>query len=153
MTATMKIQSQIIATLLIAVFLLVGRSMASGPAAVTYETMDIPVFPGAYDVRKEVDSGDQTRTVTYQVQTTHPAAEILQFYDVYFNGRGWRSGFETCQRNWGGSESSASPDDAAPSLLFASGEHFDLNMTVDVWLKTETTGQAPITVTCRLQQK
>ncbi|MGB9437546.1 MAG: hypothetical protein WCB15_06360, partial [Desulfobacterales bacterium] len=47
-----------------------------------------------YDIKKEVDRSARTKSTRYRVHTKFPAAEVLQFYDAYFNAKGWRSSFE-----------------------------------------------------------
>lgn len=81
---------------------------------------EIPTFSGGYDVNKFLDHSKQTITVNHRVQTLHPAAEVLEFYDTYFNGRGWISSFETCQRNWADFVDTTKKSEPAVRLLFVS---------------------------------
>jgi hypothetical protein len=107
-------------------------------AADSSPNAEIPIFHDGYNVKKVFDPFRETWTVKYRVQTLYPAAEVLEFYDVYFNGKGWISSFETCQRNWmdPGDRTKASEPDAR--LLFASWEHAGSNQKVLLWIRHQT---------------
>ena len=108
-----------------------SSEVTSTPAA------EIPIFSDGYDVNKFPDHSKQTITVNYRVQTLHPAAEVLEFYDTYFNGRGRISSFETCQRNWADLADTTKKSEPAVRLLFASWEHAESNLKVLLWLRHE----------------
>jgi hypothetical protein len=81
---------------------------------------------------------------------------VLEFYDAYFNGRGWRSSFEICQRNW---ESIGEGSDTTGPLLkqlFASWEHSEQNLKAVLRLTYQVVKEGrltEVTVKCRLQPK
>ena len=106
-----------------------GAEVASSPAA------DIPIFHSGYNVKTSLDPLTEATTVKYHVQTVYPAAEVLEFYDAYFNGRGWNSSFETCQRNWTDFADASTTGDLTARLLFASWEHAGSNLIVLLWIK------------------
>ncbi|CAB5087463.1 hypothetical protein D3OALGA1CA_672 [Olavius algarvensis associated proteobacterium Delta 3] len=99
---------------------------------------DIPIFTEGYHVSRSLDPANQTVTVNYRVQAVHPAAEVLEFYDRYFNGRGWISPFETCQRNWQDIGGSKKPIEPAVRLLFASWEDVRSNQKVLLWIRHDS---------------
>ena len=152
----LKIQLKFTLFFLLIAWLPFGWSISSSSETDPFITIEIPVFPGAYNVQKIITPSNHSKAVTYHVQTDHPAAEILEFYDAYFNANGWQPSFETCQRNWGSLGDKKNPSESAARQLFASWEHFELKLTAALWLKADMTvkdGQNPVFVTCRLQSK
>jgi hypothetical protein len=74
---------------------------APGSADADHFSADnIPIHQKGYQVEKYVDQVTTSENLTYYVRADHPAAELIEFYDAYFNGIGWRSSFEICQRHW-----------------------------------------------------
>lgn len=65
-----------------------------------FSVTEIPIYRNAYNVEKHVDLAAKSEFLAYYVRTENPAAEIIEFYDAYFNGIGWKSSFEICQRHW-----------------------------------------------------
>lgn len=65
-----------------------------------FSVTDIPIYRNAYNVEKHVDHAAKVELLTYHVRTKNPAAGVIEFYDAYFNGIGWESSFEICQRHW-----------------------------------------------------
>jgi hypothetical protein len=49
----------------------------------------LPLFPEGYGIRYEKGQTAGSGGVSYRVDTIHPAAEVLQFYDAWFYGHGW----------------------------------------------------------------
>jgi hypothetical protein len=96
---------------------------------------EIPVFQGGYNISREMNSHPAARTITYSVHIKNPAAEIIEFYDAYLNGRGWISSFEICQRQWTESADETGTGGLAARQMFASWAHPDLNLKLDLWLK------------------
>lgn len=107
----------------------------NSPAADSSPTAEIPIFHDGYNVKKVFDPSSETWTVKYRVQTLYPAAEVLEFYDAYFNGRGWISSFETCQRSWMDLGKGKKADENDAGLLFASWEHAEANQQVLLWIR------------------
>lgn len=121
-----------------------------------HHLVKIPLFKGSYNLQEYVDASNETESVTYRVQTNHPPTEVLEFYDAYFNGEGWRSSFEICQRNWealGDRTKTAKP---IARQLFASWEHAELNLRAVLWLHYEMADnqrQNEVVVKCQIQPK
>ena len=116
----------------------IGIGISNSAEVKSYPAADIPIFYEAYNVNKTLDDSNKTVTVNYHVQAVHPAAEVLEFYDTYFNARGWISSFEICQRNW--ADLGDTPKTSVPSakLLFASWEHAGSNRRVLLWIRQLT---------------
>jgi hypothetical protein len=151
-----KIQPKFTPFFLLIAWLLFGWAISNSSETDPYLTIEIPVFPRAYNVQKSITPSNHTKAVSYYVQTDHPAAEILEFYDAFFNAKGWQPSFETCQRNWGSLGDKKNPSHSAPRQLFAAWEHFELKLTAALWLKADMTaknGRNAVFVTCRLQSK
>jgi hypothetical protein len=106
-------------------------------AADSSPTAEIPIFRDGYNVKKDFDPSRETWTVRYRVQALYPAAEVLEFYDAYFNGRGWISSFETCQRGWMDPGNRTKESEPAARLLFASWEHAGSNQQVLLWIRRQ----------------
>lgn len=116
----------------------------------------IPLFKGSYNLQEYFDAFNETKSVTYRVQTNNPPTEVLEFYDAYFNGRGWRSSFETCQRIWEDLGDRTITAEPVTRQLFASWEHAELNLKAVLWLQYEMAdneGQNEVVVKCQLQPK
>ena len=118
---------------LICVHLVFG--IATGSAVDSYRSAEIPIFNEGYKVEKTFDPYKKALTVSYHVQALHPAAEVLEFYDAYFNGKGWISSFETCQRNWMDIGGRTNANEPAARVLFASWEHAGSNRKVLLWIR------------------
>ena len=98
---------------------------------------EIPIFSGGYHVSRYLDDSKQTVTVNCRVRTIHPAAEVLELYDKYFNGKSWISSFETCQRNWADLGETANKSKSAVRLVVASWDHAGSNRKVLLWIRHE----------------
>lgn len=81
----------------------IGINSSNSAEIKSYPAAEIAIIYEAYNVNKTLDDSSETVTVNDHVQGVHPAAEVLELYDTYFNARGWISSFEICQRNCGGS--------------------------------------------------
>jgi len=152
----MKLKSKIIYLLSIVACIHISHSISGSSTIDPHSTIEIPIFDGGYNVEKFYDASNETKSVTYQIQTTNPPAEVLEFYDAYFNGLGWRSSFEICQRNWedlGGGEKTVEP---LVRQLYASWAHAEKNLKAVLWLTYEagnTESQNEVVVKCQLQPK
>jgi hypothetical protein len=108
---------------------------AAGSSDANYFSADkIPIFQKGYNVEKYVDPATKSELLTYFVRTDHPAAEVIEFYDAYFNGIGWKSSFEICQRHW---DEAAVKDDYGQlqsQQLFTSWQSPEADLKVSLWL-------------------
>ena len=147
-----------IKTLLIPLFLLAGicltSTMSSSSEGGRNPSFEIPVFRGGYDITRASDLSRETKSITYRVQTKYPAAEIIEFYDSYLNGRGWISSFEICQRHWADSDGDPEYSGLREKQMFVSWQHPGLNLKLVLWLKhglTTTLRSEEVIVEGRLQ--
>ena len=131
-------------------------SISGGSTSDPYPAFNIPIYQGGYNVIKKFNSAGGSKTVNYSVQLKPPAAEIIEFYDSYFNGAGWISSFEICQRHWDDSAGGKSLDATPLKQMYASWEHPELDFKIVLWLRhnpTEKQVQNVVKVECRLQKK
>ena len=133
----MRYKFKIVSFLILPVCIHLSLSLANSSAGSSTAAAEIPIFSGGYHVNRHLDDSRQTVTVNYRVQTIHPAAEVLEFYDQYFNGKGWISSFETCQRNWADLGETANTSKSPVRLVFASWEHAESNRKVLLWIRHE----------------
>jgi len=152
----MKIKFKLIHLISLIICIHLSHSISISSALDPHPTIEIPIFQGGYNVEKLFDASKETKSVTYQIQTTNPPAEVLEFYDAYFNGIGWRSSFEICQRNWEDLSDRTKTTAPITRQLFASWEHAELNLKAVLWLTYEagnTDSQNEVVVKCQLQPK
>lgn len=152
----MKIKPKFIYLLTLVACIHLSHSISESSAIDPHPTIKIPVYHGGYNVEKFYDASKETKSVTYQIQTTHPPAEVLEFYDTYFNGSGWRSSFETCQRNWEGLADRPRAGVSLVRQLYASWEHPEMNLKAVLWLTYEADNKASqneVVVKCQIQPK
>ena len=131
-------------------------SISVGSTPDPYPAFDIPIYQGGYNITKNFNPAGGSKTVNYSVQSKPPAAEIIEFYDSYFNGAGWISSFEICQRHWDDSADGKSKDAFTLKQMYASWEHPELDLKIVLWLKhdpTEIQVRDVVKVECRLQKK
>lgn len=152
----MKIKSKFIYLLSLIICIHLSYSISGSSALDPHPTIEIPIFHGGYNIEKIFDASKATKSVTYKIQTKNPPTEVLEFYDAHFNGSGWRSSFEICQRNW--EDLSDRTKTAAPIArqLFASWEHAELNLKAVLWLQYEMVDnerQNEVAIKCQLQPK
>jgi hypothetical protein len=119
-----------------------GHSLSNSSAVDPYPAIEIPIFEGGYNVKKSFDAVRETKSITYQVQTNHPPTEVLEFYDAYFNGNGWQSAFETCQRNWQDTRNEKKTAEPILRQLYASWAHPEKNLKAVLWLTYEAEDNA-----------
>jgi hypothetical protein len=98
-------------------------------------TFEIPVFNGGYNIKEILNPAHGTKTITYNVRMKYPAAELIEFYDSYLNGKGWMSSFETCQRHWADSAGDNEIRILPARQMFVSWQNPDLNLQLNLWLK------------------
>ena len=91
--------------------------------------IDIPIYSNSYDIAKETDHRSKTKSVSYLVQARFPAAEVIEFYDAYFNAKGWQPSFEICQRHWDHSAAGSKTKSLAGTHLFTSWEHPEFKLS------------------------
>jgi hypothetical protein len=91
--------------------------------------IDIPIFSNGYEIEKENDHRSKIKSVSYLVQVKFPAAEVIEFYDAYFNAKGWRPSFEICQRHWDRSADGTKTKNLAGTHLFTSWEHPEFKLS------------------------
>ena len=148
-------------TLLFAILIVLGSIHFSYAVSVesppdSHPDVDIPVYHDGYQIEEAVNPDTQTKTVSYRVQLKPPAFEIIEFYDAYFNGAGWISSFEICQRHWDQAAGSSSSKELQTTQMYASWEKPEMDLKFVLWLKHETTDSQPphvVTVEGRLQRK
>lgn len=153
---TIKLKILLIAILIAPGGIHFTYSNSDGSAPDPYPAFVIPVYQGGYDIRKNVNPAGSSKTVNYSVQLKPPAAEIIEFYDSFFNGAGWISSFEICQRHWDDSADGKSIDAFPLKQMYASWEHPELDLKVVLWLKhdpMEKQVRDVVKVECSLQKK
>jgi hypothetical protein len=104
--------------------------------------VDIPIYPGATDIRHYNEKAN--KTVTYWICTNYPAPELLEYYDSQLNSRGWSSCFETCQRKWYEEPDKQASNGSMINKLFASWQHTELGLTFSLWLINSPQKQSAI---------
>jgi len=108
---------------------------ASGSSGATPLLADkIPIYQKGYRVEKHVDPATKSALLTYYVRTHQPAAEVIEFYDAFFNGIGWKSSFEICQRHW--DETAATDKNGKPQAqqIFTSWQSPEADLKISLWL-------------------
>jgi DNA ligase-1 len=81
---------------------------------------------------------------------------VLEFYDSYFNAKGWRSSFEICQRHWDRLPDGTKAGGPTGKQLFTSWEHPEFNLKAVLrleYLMVNEKWRDELTVRCRLQPK
>lgn len=122
---------------LLLICLVLSDSISSGSERDPHPAIQIPIFEGGYNLNKLFDTARETKFITYKVQTNNPPTEVLEFYDAYFNGNGWQSAFEICQRNWEHSGDGKKRAEPIFRQLFASWAHPGKNLKTVLWLTYE----------------
>jgi len=149
----MGIRSKFIRFLCLIACVNLTLSLSYGSAADLYPSIEIPVFHNGYDIKKEVDPSAGTKSISYRVQTKFPAAEVLEFYDSYFNAKGWRSSFEICQRHWDRLPDGIKTDGPSGKQLFTSWEHPEFSLKAVLRLEYERVNEKwrnELAVRCQL---
>lgn len=152
----MKLGSKSVCFLSVIVCMCLSLAVANSAEIDPYPAIKIPIFEGGYNLQKYMDTAKETKSIHYYVRTGYPPAQLLEFYDAFFNGSGWRSSFETCQRNWEGLVDGPRTGVAPVRQLYASWDHPDLKLKAVLWLTYELgkkERQTEVFVKCRLQPK
>ena len=152
----MRIKSKFIYFISLIACIHLGLSISNSSAVDPYPTIEIPIFHKGYDVKEFFNPSKKTKSIIYHIPAAYSATEVLQFYDSYFNGRGWRSSFEICQRNWEDLIDGTKTGKPIVKQLFASWNHLELNLNAVLWLRYEMFNkerQKQVVVKCQLQPK
>ena len=99
-----------------------------------FSASKIPIYQKAYQVETYVDPDTKSELLTYYIRTGNPAAEIIEFYDAYFNGIGWKSSFEICQRHWDETAVKDKYGQLQSQQLFTSWRSPEADLKVSLWL-------------------
>jgi hypothetical protein len=127
----------------------VARAAEEGPC----QCLCIPIFPNNGKISMAFDQNSGTKTIHYRVRANQSAAEIIQFYDVILNGKGWMASFEICQRHWEVCDAGTADANAHAGRFFASWVHPEKNRRLVVWLRykaMEDQDGYDVTVECRV---
>ncbi len=130
----MKIKSKYIYLFILLICVHLSPTLSSSSPLDPHPTIKIPIFQGGYNLEEYFDASNEIKSVTYRVQANNPPTEVLEFYDAYFNGSGWRSAFETCQRNWENSHDGKKRAEPIFRQLYASWAHPGKNLKAVLWL-------------------
>ena len=150
----MRIRSTSVRFLCLVACINVTLSIAYGLETDQFPSIEMPVYQSGYQIKEEIDRSKGTKSISYRVQTKFPAAEVLEFYDSYFNARGWRSSFEICQRHWDRIPGGSNAGGPSGKQLFTSWEHPEFNLKAVLWLEYEIVNEKwrdELAVRCRLQ--
>ena len=131
-------------------------TLASGTTLTLPSEIEIPFFDGAYHIQSESDPKGGFKAIRYNVRLAPPAAEVIEFYDSYFNANGWIPSFEICQRHWDNSANQSAETKPLMQQMYASWEHPHLDLKFVLWLKYDQArryGVEEVTVDGRLQSK
>lgn len=131
-------------------------SLPNGLAADLLPSIEIPVFLNGVHIKKEIDRSSATKSISYRVQTEFSAAEVLEFYDSYFNANGWRPSFEICQRHWDHLPDETNKGGPSGKQLFTSWEHPKLHLKAVLRLEYEMVNEKwgdELVVRCLLRPK
>ena len=152
--AQMKKLSQIFFLAVLAACLHLTVNSAAISETDPFPTIVLPIYQGGYDIENSFNRMKGTKGLAYKVQTNYPAAEVLEFYDAVFNGKGWKPSFEICQRHWASLDDGSIKRKFQAKQLFTSWEHPPLRLQISLLLEykpSSTNGRDEIIVQCRLQ--
>lgn len=150
----MNINSRTIFYIILAACIPLTVNMAESQEADPYPTIILPVYQGAYDIENSFNRLKGMKALKYKIQTSYPAAEVLEFYDAVLNGSGWRPSFEICQRHWACQDDGSIKKEFQARQLFTSWEHPKYRLQISLSLgyqPTGTEGRDEVIVHCRLQ--
>jgi hypothetical protein len=152
----MKIQSKFLYLFYLLVILLFNVSLPTSSEADIFRIIEIPIFPGGFNVKKNINESEHKKSLSYHVQIEYPAVEVLEFYDAFFNAKGWISSFEICQRHWDESSGDIQTGEFKERRLFASWQNPKANLKAELLLKYESFDQEDskkVFVHCQLLPK
>ena len=130
----MKLKSKYIYSLILIICVHLNSTLSSSSPLDPHPTIKIPIFQGGYNLEEYFDASNEIKSVTYRVHANNPPTEVLEFYDAFFNGKGWQSAFEICQRNWEGSRNGKKTAEPVLRQLYASWAHPKKNLKAVLWL-------------------
>ena len=130
----MRIPSKLIFFLCLLWSLPLAPAASGSSDAGHFSAGKIPIYQNGYNVEKYVDPVAKSELLTYHVRTDHPAAEVIEFYDAYFNGIGWNSSFEICQRHWDETAVKDESGQLQSRRLFTSWQSPEADSKVSLWL-------------------
>ena len=129
-------------------------SMAESQEADPYPRIILPVYQGAYDIETSVNRLKGTKALNYKIQTSYPAAEVLEYYDAALNRSGWKPSFEICQRHWADLDDGSIETGRPAKQLFTSWQHPQYKLQISLLLEYNgpgASGRDEVLVRCRLQ--
>ena len=130
----MRISSKLIFLLCLLGGLQLTQAASGSPGANPLLADKIPIYPKGYHIEKHVDPATKSTRLTYYVRTDQPAAEVIEFYDAFFNGIGWKSSFEICQRHWDESAVKDKYGKLQAQQLFTSWQSPEAALKISLWL-------------------
>ena len=133
-----------------------STTLSSGTTLTLPSEIEIPYFDGAYHIKAESDLISGFKAIRYYVRLAPPAAEVIEFYDSYFNANGWIPSFEICQRHWDNLADQSTETKQLMQQMYASWEHPHLDLKFVLWLKynrASRDGAEEVRVDGRLQSK
>jgi hypothetical protein len=130
----MRIPSKLIFFLCLLWGLPLTHAASGSPDARHFSTDEIPIYQSGYNIEKHIDHAAKSELLTYYVRTDDPAAELIEFYDAYFNGIGWKSSFEICQRHWDATAVKDEYGQQQSQQLFTSWQSPEADLKVSLWL-------------------
>jgi hypothetical protein len=148
------IKSRALFFIILAICFHLTAKVANSSEADPFPTIVLPIHQGGYDIKNSFNRSKGTKALVYRVQTNYPAAEVLEFYDAVFNGRGWKPSFEICQRHWAGLDDGSIKREYQARQLYTSWEHPQFKLQILLWLEFQTPGtdsRDEVSVQCRLQ--
>ena len=138
----MKFKSKYVYALILLVCVHLSPAIASSSQIDPHPTIKIPIFQGGHNLKEHFDASNEVQSVTYRVQANNPPTEVLEFYDAYFIGNGWRSAFEICQRNWEDTRTAKKTAEPIFRQIYASWAHPEKNLKAVLWLTYEVEDNA-----------
>jgi hypothetical protein len=127
------------------------RTAIGSPGAQHFSADKIPIYQKGYNVEKHVDQAANAELLTFCVRTNYPAAEVIEFYDAYFNGIGWKSSFEICQRHWDETAVKGVYGKLQPRQLYTSWQSPEADKKVSLWLINRHLKGSPDEILVKLQ--
>ena len=152
----MKIRSNFIALSCSLAVVIFNLSLSFGSALDLFPSIEMPIFNKGYNITENIDHGRETLSISYRVQAKFPAAEVLEFYDTYFNAEGWRPSFEICQRHWERLPDGAKTNGDIGTHLYTSWEHPEFSLRAVLRLEYRLENEQirdVLAVRCQLQPK
>ena len=99
-----------------------------------YPEIELPVFDSGFAVIREINPSLETKSLHYRIRVDQPPADVLEFYDAFFIGRGWISSFEICQRHWDDCPDTELVVTGAAKQMYAAWKHPGKKLQAKLWL-------------------